>query len=88
MFDNFLDIERLVVYHEWVLTHHHIFGQVEVLSALVWILLAGILACQEQKVMVKEDHAHDFYHGVIFERLYSPILIAGLILRLEQTNLL
>lgn len=59
-----LNVVRFVVDHERRLrvVHGHIFGQVEEFTEHDAFLV--VFSCEEQEVVVQEDHAYDFDEGV------------------------
>ena len=67
-----------MVDHEGFLrvVHNHVFGQEEILAHGL-LTHSVVFPCQEQKVMVQEDHSHDFDQGVALEAHLRAVLVAS-----------
>ena len=76
--DHFLQEAGLMVDHEGFLrvVHDHVLGQEEEL-AFGLLTLAVVSPREEQKVMVQEDHPHDFDQGVSLEAGLRTVLVSG-----------
>ena len=62
--------------------NYHILSQVQELSHWLVVLLI-VFPCQEQKVVIKEDHTHDLDQSIVLQRHLGLVLVPCQVLILK-----